>query len=140
VNIEAKLSCVSYDIFKSKLYSHDIISKLDAIKQELEKLNEIVKLNEFSLDELNSTHANELNGLKNDLMKRLTEIETLVNSFPKNNDTQRIIDLLNKLKQSNLDRLLQKSSNISSIISLIGMFVLQFNFYLQVLCSLRDLE
>jgi hypothetical protein len=123
-----KLSCIRYDIFKIKLNSHNVISNLEAVKKELEKLNEIVSLNIFYVDKLNSTQVDKLNDLKNDMKERFKEIETLVSKLPTDKDTKKIIDLLDELKQSDPDLLLQRSSGITS---LIGFVVLLAQLYPQ---------
>lgn len=119
VSIEDKLSRINYDIFKSKLNSHNVISNLDDMKKELEKLNETEVLNALSLKESNSIQADKLNDLNKDILERLEEIRTLIDDDHKNNDTQKIIDSLNGLKQSNSNLLLQRSSEISSLIGFI---------------------
>jgi len=117
--IGKKLDCIRFDIFKIKLNSSDVFSKLISMKNELEKLNEIVCINAFSIDKLDSTQAERLDNLKNDISERLHEMETLIDRLPNNEDTQGILDRLNKLKQSGLDILLQRSSGIDTLISFI---------------------
>lgn len=117
-----KLDCISFDIFRLKLNAGNVISNLDTMKTELRKLNETVSLNTFSIDQLNSSQTDKLNDLKNDISERLDEIEDLIESFPNNEDSQEVLDRLNKLKQSDLDILLQKSSGIATLISFFVMF------------------
>ena len=126
--LDQKLSCISFDIFKIKLNSHNVISKLDTMKKELEKLNETEVLNALSIDNLNSTQAEKLNDLKNDLKKRLEDIEFLVKKLPNNEDNKEITNLLSKLKQSD-SNILQSSSGIASIISLILSFTQLYQQY-----------
>lgn len=127
--LDQKLSCISYDIFKIKLNSHNVILNLDAMKKELEKLNETEVRNALSIDKLNSTQAEKLNDLKNDLKKRLEDIEVLVKKLPNNEDTKEITNLLSELKQSDSDMLLQRSSGFASIISLIISFAQLYQQY-----------
>jgi hypothetical protein len=56
-SIGKKLNCIRFDNFKIKLKSGDIISRLNAINNELENLNEIVCINAFSIDKLDSIQA-----------------------------------------------------------------------------------
>jgi hypothetical protein len=44
------------------------------MKNELEKINEIVSLNTFSIDKLSSIQANKLDNLKNAISERLDEM------------------------------------------------------------------
>jgi len=86
------------------------------MQTELEKLNKIVSRNTFSIDKLNFTQVNKFNDLGNDISKRLKEVETIVKRLPNNKYTQRIINSLNELKQSDSDLLLQRSSGIATLI------------------------
>ena len=70
-----------------------------------------------------------LNDLKNDLKKRLEDIEVLVKKLPNNGDTKEITNLLSELKQSDSDMLLQRSSGFASIISLIVSFAQLYQQY-----------
>lgn len=117
--ISDKLSCISFDVFKLKLNSHNVISNLDVMKKELEKLNEIESLNLSLMDKLDTTQAGKLNGLNNDILARLDEIKIIIDDLPKNDDTQKILDLLSELKQSDSDTLLQRSSAIVTLISFV---------------------
>jgi hypothetical protein len=128
VIIEDKLSCISYGIFKIKLNSHNVISNLEAMKKEMEKLNETKILNPSSLEKLNSVQVDKLNDLNKDILERLKEIRTLIDELPKNNETQKIIDSLNELRQSDSDMLLQRSSEITS---LIGFIIQVIQLYIQ---------
>ena len=65
--LEQKLSCISFDIFKIKLNTHNVISNIDALKKELEKLNEIKDLNTSCTEKL-SFQADKLNGLNRDIL------------------------------------------------------------------------
>ena len=58
--LDQKLDNISFGIFKLKLNSHNVISNLDAMKKELEKLNETEVRNALSIDKLNSTQAEKL--------------------------------------------------------------------------------
>ena len=120
--LDQKLSCISFDIFKIKLNSYNIISNLDAMKKELEKLNKIEGLNTLSIETLNSTQADKLNNLTSDLLGRLDEINILIDEFSRNDDEfyQEFSKRLDELKQSKLDTLLQR---YSAIISLMGFVI-----------------
>ncbi len=115
--IGTKLDCIRYDIFKSKLNSHDVILNLSAMKKELEKLNEIKHLNAFSIEKLNFIQAENLSNLNNDMLERLNEIKNLVDDLPNKNDITGFDDKLNELKQSKSNKLMQ---NTSAVITLIG--------------------
>ncbi|MFZ2497408.1 HEAT repeat domain-containing protein [Methanosarcina sp.] len=119
--LDHKLSCISYDIFKIKLNSYNVITNLDAMKKELKKLNEIEGLNESVMEKLSSTQVDKINDLNNNILERLDEIRILIEGLPNNDDTQKITDSLNELRQSEPDVLLQRSS---AVISLIG-FIMQ---------------
>ena len=124
-----KLDCISFDIFKLKLNAGNVISSLDNIKTELGKLNGTVSLNTFSVDKLNFTQIDKLNNLNNDISERLDEIKTLICSLPSNEEIREILDKLNKLKQTDLDTLLQRSSGITSLISFFVMFAQVYQQY-----------
>ncbi len=119
--LDQKLSCISYDIFKIKLNSYNVITNLDDMKKELKKLNEIEGLNESLMEKLDPFQAEKLNDLNKNILERLDEIRILIEGLPNNDDTQKITDSLNELKQSGPDVLLQRSS---AVISLIG-FIMQ---------------
>lgn len=114
-----KLSCISFNVFKLKLNSHNVISNLDVMKKELERLNEIESLNESLMDKLDTTQTEKLNGLNKDILERLEEIKILIDDLPKNDDTEKIFDLLSELKQSDSDTLLQRSSAVVTLISFV---------------------
>ena len=126
VYIKEKLSCISFDISKIKLNSTDFISNLETMKEELEKLNKIEGLNTISIEKLDSIQAEKLKGLNNDILERLDEIKIIINDLPKNDDTQKIFNLLNELKQSDSDTLLQRSSAIVSLISFVMQLYQQY--------------
>ncbi|WP_255334373.1 HEAT repeat domain-containing protein [Methanosarcina sp. KYL-1] len=113
-----KLDNISFGVSKLKLNSYNVTSNLPEIKKELEKLNEVVNLNTFSIDKLNTSQAEKLNELKNDLIERLEEIKVIVTKLPNEIDTE-ITNLVSELKQSDLNKFLQGSSGIASIIGLI---------------------
>ena len=121
--ISKQLDCIRFNIFKNKLNSYNVISNLDSMKLELEKLNEVVNLNTFSINQLSSTQESKLNNLGNNISKRLKEIEKLVKTLPNNEDTKKIFNSLNELKLSDPDLLLQRSSGIATLISFIVMFI-----------------
>jgi HEAT repeat protein len=125
-----ELYCIRDDIFKIKLSSHNIISKLDAMKKELEKLNEIKSLNTLSIEKLNSIQVDMPNNLDSDIQDRLDDLAGLIEDLPKNNDIKEILEKLNKLRQSNLDILLQRSSGITSLISFFVMFAQMYQNYI----------
>jgi hypothetical protein len=124
VLIEDNLNCISSDIFKIKLNPYNMVSTLDAMKKELEKLNEREILNAISLEKLNSTQDDKLNELNRDLLERLDEIKILVYEFSKNNCIPEfyleVSKKLDELKQPTLDRVLQRAS---AVISLIGFVI-----------------
>jgi HEAT repeat protein len=123
IYIKDKLGCISFDISKIKLNSANVISNLKTIKEELEKLSKIEGLNTFAIEKLDSTQTEKLNSLKNTILECFDEIKILIGDLPKNNDTKEILEILNKLKQSDLDILLQRSSGIATLISFFAMFV-----------------
>jgi hypothetical protein len=124
VRIEDKLDCISFDIFKIKLNPYNMVSTLDAMKNELEKLNERETLNYINIEKLNFTQDDKLNDLNIDLLERLDEIKILVHEFSKNNNIPEfyfeVSKRLDELKQPTLDRVLQR---VSAVISLIGFVI-----------------
>ena len=62
-------------------------------------------------------------------LERLEEMKTLIDDLPRNSDTQKIIDLLNELKQSDPDILLQRSSGITSLIGFVVLFAQLYQQY-----------
>jgi len=131
IRINAKLDDISLAIFRKKLNPYNVVSNLDAIKKELEKLNGIESLNKSILDKLNSTQAKQLNDLNSNIQDRLNDIEDLIDNLQKNDDFKEVLDRMNELKQSNLEILLQRSSGITSLISFFVMFV---QLYQQNIC------
>ena len=125
-NIKDKLSCLSFDISKIKLNSANVISNLETMKEELEKLNEIRSLNKFTLEKLNTSQAEKLNELNSIILERLNEIKSLIDYLPKNSDTQEFYTQFNKLKQSKPEMLLQKSADIFSIIGFVMQLYQQY--------------
>lgn len=115
--IEQILDNIRFDIFKVKLNSGDVVSKLEILKKELEKINKIENLNTLSIEKLDFVQTEKLNGLNKDTLERMEEIKVLIDRLPKSDDTQEFNVKLNELKQSGSDILLQKSS---AIISLFG--------------------
>ncbi|MDR7665844.1 HEAT repeat domain-containing protein [Methanosarcina sp. Z-7115] len=120
--IGKKLSYINFDIFKNELNSHNIISSLNAMKIELEKLNEMESLNIVSIEKLDFMQAERLNGLNNDMLERFDEIKNIIYEFSKNNDKfhQEYSKKLDELKQSESDRILQRTS---AFITLIGFVI-----------------
>ncbi len=57
-----------------------------------------------------------LNGLNRDILARLDEIGILAKKLPNNEDTQKILDSINKLKQSKPHKLFQKSVDVIGVI------------------------
>jgi HEAT repeat protein len=110
------LDNIRFDIFKIKLNYHNVISNLDAMAKELEKLNDIESSKAFSIERLNSNQSEKLNNLNNEIQKRLSEIGILIDDFPKNNDTRNILGILNELKQSKLEKLLQTPASVTGLI------------------------
>ena len=115
------MNSISYEIFKLKLNSHNIISNLDAMKKELEKLNEIESLNTFSIEKLNSIQIDTLNDLDSDILERLDELKIIISKFSEYNDEFRheFSKRSDELKQSKLDILLQTPSALISLISFV---------------------
>ena len=126
IYIKDKLSCISFDISKIKLNSTNVISNLKTMREELEKLSKIEGLNTLSIEKLDSIQTEKLNGLKNNILECFDEIKNLIGDLPNNDDTKEILERLNKLKQSDLDVLLQRSSGIATLISFFAMFVSLF--------------
>jgi HEAT repeat protein len=122
IRISAKLDEISFSIFRIKLNSHNVISNLEAMKIELEKLSEFAKLNGSFLGKLNPTQAKDLNDVNNNIQDRLDDLASLIDDLPKSNVIKEILEKLNELRQSDLDILLQRSSGISSLISFFVMF------------------
>lgn len=98
------------------------------MKEELEKLDQIEGLNKLSIEKLDSIQAEKINGLNREILARLDEIGILANKLPNKEDTQKILESINRLKQSKSDKLLQDSS---TIVSLIG-FAMQVFLYIQM--------
>ncbi|WP_229390419.1 HEAT repeat domain-containing protein [Methanosarcina sp. DH2] len=119
IYIKDKLSCISFDISKIKLNSADVISNLKSIKEELEKLSKIEGLNTISIEKLDSIQAEKLNGLNNDIFKRLEEIKILVYESSKDNYElyKEYSERVDEFKQSKYDRILQRFSAAISLIN-----------------------
>ncbi|HWQ49600.1 MAG TPA: hypothetical protein VN414_11785, partial [Methanosarcina sp.] len=120
--IKDKLSCISFDISKIKLNSADVISDLETMKEELEKLSKREGLNTLSIEKLDSFQAEKINGFNNNILGRLDEIQILIHEFSKDNNEmyEEYSRRLDELKQSKLDTLLQR---YSAVISLIGFVI-----------------
>jgi len=116
INIKDKLSYIRFDILKMKWNSAEVVSNLKTMKEELEKLNKIEDLNTVSIENLNSNQKEILNELNNNILERFNEIGSLANQLPNKEDTKRILDAINKLKQSKPEILFQKSLDIISLI------------------------
>jgi hypothetical protein len=123
-----KLNYISFDIYKVKLNSADVVSNLKTMKEELEKLDRIEGLNALSIEKLSSSQAKILNELNNNLLESLNEIGILANKLSNKEDAQKILDSINRLKQSKSEILFQKSVDV---ISLIG-FAMQVFPYLPI--------
>ena len=120
--VKDKLNCISFDISKIKLNSADVISDLETMKEELEKLSKIEGLNTLSIEKLDSVQAEKINGFNNNILGRLDEIQILINELSKDNNEiyEEYSRRLDELKQSKLDTLLQR---YSAVISLIGFVI-----------------
>jgi HEAT repeat protein len=114
--IRDKLNCISFDISKLKLNSTDVILGLKTMKEEIEKLNKTQGLNTVSIENLNTSQKDILNELNNNILEILNEIGILANKLPNKEDAQKILDSINKLKQSKPEMLFQKSVDIISLI------------------------
>jgi len=122
IYIKDKLSCISFDISKTKFNSADILSDLETMKEELEKLSKIEGLSTLSIEKLDSMQAEKINGLNNYVLRRLDEIKILICKLSGDNDElyEEYSRRLDELKQSKLDTLLQR---YSAVISLIGFVI-----------------
>ena len=120
--VKDKLNCISFDISKIKLNSADVISDLETMKEELEKLSKIEGLNTLSIEKLDSFQAEKINGFNNNILGRLDEIQILIHELSKDNNEiyEEYSWRLDELKQSKLDTLLQR---YSAVISLIGFVI-----------------
>ncbi|AKB57556.1 HEAT repeat domain-containing protein [Methanosarcina barkeri] len=120
--VKDKLNCISFDISKIKLNSADVISDLETMKEELEKLSKIEGLNTLSIEKLDSAQAEKINVFDNNILGRLDEIKILIHEFSKGNNEmyEEYSWRLDELKQSKLDTLLQR---YSAVISLIGFVI-----------------
>jgi HEAT repeat protein len=116
INIKDKLSNIKFDIFKMKLNSAEVVSNLKTIKEELEKLNKIEGFNTVSIDKLSSSQKEILNELNNNILERFNEIGILANKLPNKEDAKKILDSINKLKQSKPEILFQKFVDVISLI------------------------
>jgi HEAT repeat protein len=118
-----KLDGINTEIFNVKLTSHTIIPILDVMKKELEKLNGIESLNTSSIEKLFSIQADKLNDLTGNILERLDEIKNITYEFSKNNDIPEfyfeVSKRLDKLRQPGLDRILQRSSAVISLLSFV---------------------
>ncbi len=111
-----KLSCISYDVSKIKLYlANLVIPNLDFTKRELKKNTETCSLNTLAIDKL-SSQTKELNDLIEDGLKKFDEMRTLIDEIPKNKDIQLFYDGLSELRQSKSDTLLQRYSAIITLL------------------------
>ena len=119
--VKEKLNCISFDISKIKLNSADVISYLETMKAELEKLSKIGGLNTLSIEKLDYIQAEKINGFNNNILGRLDEIQILINQFSKDNDRfyLEFSKRLDELKQSKLDTLLQRYSAVISLIDFV---------------------
>jgi len=122
--IKESLNSFKLDIFKIKLNNSNVISNLYAMKKELEKLNKIESLNTLSIEKLDCTLTEKLYDLNKTIPERLDEMKLLVRELSENNDKPEFYmefsKRLNELEQPKLDRILQRSS---ALISLIGFVV-----------------
>ncbi|HII92709.1 MAG TPA: hypothetical protein HA262_11255, partial [Methanosarcina sp.] len=120
--VKDKLNCISFDISKIKLNSADVISDLETMKEELEKLSKIEGLNTLSIEKLDSFQAEKINGFNNNILGRLDEIQILIHELSKDNNEiyEEYSRRLDEIKQSKLDTLLQR---YSAVISLIGFVI-----------------
>lgn len=125
--MDQKLDNIKFGIFKLKLDSNNVISNLLEMKKELKKLCEIENLNALSVEKLNSTQTDKLSSLNKDILERFEEIRILVDNSSKNNDTEEILDRLDKFKQSKLDMYLQTPSEIATLISFIAWLLSSMN-------------
>lgn len=124
------MSCISSDVFKTKLYSHNVISSLEGMKKELEKLNEMERLSMLSSENSNLILADKLNNLNDDIVERFIETKNLIQDLSKkkaefcqefSESFQEFSEKVDKLKQSKPDKLLQQ---LSALITLINFAVL----------------
>ncbi|MDW5551212.1 HEAT repeat domain-containing protein [Methanosarcina sp.] len=122
IYVKNKLNCISFDVSKIKLNSADVISDLETMKTELEKLSKIEGLNTLSIEKLDSIQAEKINGFNNNILGRLDEIKILIHELSKDNSDiyEEYSRRLNEIKQSKLDTLLQR---YSAVISLIGFVI-----------------
>ena len=115
---------ISLEVFKIKLDNSNLISNLYAMKNELEKLNKIESQNALSIEKLDCTLAEKLDDLNKVIPERLDEMKLLIREFSENNDKPEFYlefsKKLDELKQSESDRILQRTS---AFITLIGFVI-----------------
>jgi hypothetical protein len=114
--IKDKLSCISFDISNIKWNSADIVSNLKTMKEKLENLNRIEGLNALSIENLHCSQKDILNELNINILESLNEIGILAKKLPNKEDTQKILDSVNKLKQTKPEILFKKSLDIIALI------------------------
>ena len=116
VNIKDKLCCISFNVSNIGLNSYNIISNLDMIRVEMEKLQRISNSNMSSLEVSDSKLTEQLNALNNILQDRWKELERLIGGLAKDDDTKKILSTVNELKQSKLGKSIQTPSSIATLI------------------------
>jgi HEAT repeat protein len=116
VNIKDKLGCISFNVSNIGLNSYNIILNLDMIRVEMEKLKRIYNSNTSSLEVSDSKLTEQLNALNNILQDRWNELEYFTVGLAKDDDTKKILSIVNKLKQSKLSDLIQTPASIATLI------------------------
>jgi len=119
--LDTQLNHINFDISKIKFNSSDILSDLEAMKEELEKLSKIEGLSTLSIEKLDSMQADNINSLNNDILDRLDEIKILIHELSEDNNEiyEEYSRRLDELKQSKLDMLLQRYSSVISLIEFV---------------------
>lgn len=110
---------INYNIFKIKLTSSDLKSSLCAMEKELIKLNSISKqLNNIGVDlnHLNDVTMPNFDELNLDIIRIIQEMEKNVLNLPQTKDTEKILHEIRNLKPSRGEMILDRLSDILSIV------------------------
>jgi len=116
VNIKDKLCCISFNVSNIGLNSYNIISNLDMIRVELKKLNSMALLSVSSTSMLDSNLTEQINDLNKIIQTRWNELESFINGLVKDDDTKKILSIVNELKNSKLNDLIQTPACIATLI------------------------
>jgi DNA repair ATPase RecN len=119
--INARLDNINYGVFKLKLRSADIVSKLQKMDTELKKLemigNEMNKMGK-KVSELDDFQRQNLIELNEDIPRIVELIRNDISQLPQSDNTELILEKLQDLEQSKAENWFNRIAGLSSIISL----------------------